>query len=184
MQFIFSTPVLIRHLWQLETLVFLHWCIILAVLLIKQRHRFVIAGLAFCQPVFSNFQPIQYLRARVRAYLQRGDIWVIPSSRLQLKQAIVFVLILKTFGFILLSLLYSLSLSLSLYLSHTLSLFLSLSAVSYTVSLLSTFFYFNLKWSRLLAYWNSLSEQPLNDLWLYWLQLWQRIQNMVLELIS
>ena len=26
MQFIFSTPVLIRHLWQLETSVFLHRC--------------------------------------------------------------------------------------------------------------------------------------------------------------
>jgi hypothetical protein len=24
----FSTPVLIRHLWQLETIVFLHWCLI------------------------------------------------------------------------------------------------------------------------------------------------------------
>ncbi len=26
--FIFSTPVLIRHLWQLKTIVFLHWCVI------------------------------------------------------------------------------------------------------------------------------------------------------------
>jgi hypothetical protein len=29
----FSTPVLIRHLWQLQTVVFLHWCLICAVLL-------------------------------------------------------------------------------------------------------------------------------------------------------
>ncbi len=28
-----STPVLIRHLWQLKTVVFLHWCVIHAVLL-------------------------------------------------------------------------------------------------------------------------------------------------------
>ncbi len=28
MLFIFSTPVLIRHLWQLKTVVFLHWCLI------------------------------------------------------------------------------------------------------------------------------------------------------------
>ncbi len=27
MLFIFSTPVLIRHLWQLKTVVFLHWCL-------------------------------------------------------------------------------------------------------------------------------------------------------------
>jgi len=26
MLFIFSTPVLIRHLWQLETVIVLHWC--------------------------------------------------------------------------------------------------------------------------------------------------------------
>ncbi len=29
----FLTPVLIRHLWQLKIVVFLHWCIIRAVLL-------------------------------------------------------------------------------------------------------------------------------------------------------
>jgi hypothetical protein len=29
----FSTPELIRHLWQLKTIVFLHWCLICAVLL-------------------------------------------------------------------------------------------------------------------------------------------------------
>ncbi len=28
MLFIFSTPVFIRHLWQLKTVVFLHWCLI------------------------------------------------------------------------------------------------------------------------------------------------------------
>ncbi len=31
MFFIFSTPVLIRHLWQLKTVVFLHWSLIHAV---------------------------------------------------------------------------------------------------------------------------------------------------------
>jgi len=33
MLLIFSTPVLIRHRWQLKTVVFLHWCLICAVLL-------------------------------------------------------------------------------------------------------------------------------------------------------
>ncbi len=33
MLFIFSTPVLIRHLWQLKTVFFLHWCLIRTVLL-------------------------------------------------------------------------------------------------------------------------------------------------------
>jgi hypothetical protein len=31
------TPVLIRHLWQLKTFVFLHWCIVCAVLLKEVR---------------------------------------------------------------------------------------------------------------------------------------------------
>ncbi len=33
MLFIFSTPMLIRHLWQLKTVVFLNWCLIHGVLL-------------------------------------------------------------------------------------------------------------------------------------------------------
>ncbi len=33
MLLIFSMPVLIRHLWQLKTFVFLHWCLINALLL-------------------------------------------------------------------------------------------------------------------------------------------------------
>jgi len=33
--FIFSTPVLIRHPWQLKTVVFLHWGLIRAVLLLQ-----------------------------------------------------------------------------------------------------------------------------------------------------
>ncbi len=32
----FLTPVLIRHLWQIKTVVFLHWCLIGAVLLVEQ----------------------------------------------------------------------------------------------------------------------------------------------------
>ncbi len=35
MCFIFSTPVLMRHLWQLKTIVFLHCCLICALLLIN-----------------------------------------------------------------------------------------------------------------------------------------------------
>jgi len=38
MLFIFSTPVLIRHLWRLETDVFLHWCLICSVLLLTSLY--------------------------------------------------------------------------------------------------------------------------------------------------
>jgi hypothetical protein len=34
MLFIFSTPVLIRHMWQLKKVVFLHWCLMCVVLLL------------------------------------------------------------------------------------------------------------------------------------------------------
>ncbi len=37
MLFIFSTPVLFRHLWLLKTVAFLHWCLICAVLLCNYK---------------------------------------------------------------------------------------------------------------------------------------------------
>jgi hypothetical protein len=37
----FSTPVLIRHLWQLKTVVFLHWFLILALLLLVNDQKFI-----------------------------------------------------------------------------------------------------------------------------------------------
>ncbi len=37
----FYTPVSIRHLWQLKTIVFLHWCLIWALLLIKNQENFL-----------------------------------------------------------------------------------------------------------------------------------------------
>ena len=35
MLFIFSMPVLVRHLWQLKTIIFLYWCLIRAVLFLS-----------------------------------------------------------------------------------------------------------------------------------------------------
>jgi hypothetical protein len=39
MFFIFSTPVLIKHLWQLKTIVFLHLCLVFAALLVVSDFR-------------------------------------------------------------------------------------------------------------------------------------------------
>jgi hypothetical protein len=39
MLLVFSTPVLIRHLWQLKTAVFLHWCLIRAILLQNLKRK-------------------------------------------------------------------------------------------------------------------------------------------------
>ncbi len=50
MLFNFSTPVLIRHLWQPKTVVFLHWCLICAVLLqftIVNRDVWIVVELKF-----------------------------------------------------------------------------------------------------------------------------------------
>ncbi len=41
MLFIFSTPMSIRHLWLLETVVFMHWCLTHVVLLYKTHFYFL-----------------------------------------------------------------------------------------------------------------------------------------------
>jgi len=63
MLFIFSVPVLIRHLWQLKTFVFLHWCLICTLLLkfndILQRLQkclLMIIISILCRSINSNFQ--------------------------------------------------------------------------------------------------------------------------------
>ncbi len=38
MLFTFSTTVLNRHLWQLKTVVFLHWCLICAILMLELQN--------------------------------------------------------------------------------------------------------------------------------------------------
>ncbi len=48
MQFIYSMPVLIRHLWQLKRAVFLHWCLICAVPFFKMFTQNAKLHLIFC----------------------------------------------------------------------------------------------------------------------------------------
>jgi hypothetical protein len=50
MLLIFSTPVLIRHLWQLKTVVFPHWCQICAVLFKSQSE------MSYHMTLISDFQ--------------------------------------------------------------------------------------------------------------------------------
>ncbi len=49
---VFSTPVLIRHLWQLKTVVFLHWCLIHVVLLFERKTRFFFIFYLFCNALY------------------------------------------------------------------------------------------------------------------------------------
>ncbi len=58
MQFIFSTPVLIRYLWQLMIFVFMHWYIISAVLL--QIHIAIVKNKRFQEPVSLYVMMIVY----------------------------------------------------------------------------------------------------------------------------
>jgi hypothetical protein len=46
MFFIFLAPVSIRHLWQLKTVVFLHWCLIFAVLLTQYNNTTIMLSVA------------------------------------------------------------------------------------------------------------------------------------------
>jgi len=59
MLFIFSIPVLIRHLWQLKTDAFLHWCIICTLLLWVTSPFFVVKSLVIRCIVkyFADFFP-------------------------------------------------------------------------------------------------------------------------------
>jgi hypothetical protein len=54
--FIFSTPVLIRHLWQLKAVVFLHWCLLHAVVLSKHVGELGI----FCSFFFASKKEIRF----------------------------------------------------------------------------------------------------------------------------
>jgi hypothetical protein len=57
MLLIYSTPVLIRHLWQLKTIIFLHWFLICPVLLVAtppKGQRQVQSRLRFCRRQRSN----------------------------------------------------------------------------------------------------------------------------------
>ncbi len=52
MLFIFSTPVLIRNLWQLKTVVFLHWCLIHAAALFEKKKYAVLSDTKLLIPAF------------------------------------------------------------------------------------------------------------------------------------
>jgi hypothetical protein len=52
MLLVFSTPVLIRHLWQLKTVVFLYWCLICAALLYNHRNLYSVIYAECCRYVF------------------------------------------------------------------------------------------------------------------------------------
>jgi hypothetical protein len=58
MKFILPTPVLIRHLWQLKTDVFLHWCLICAVPLHKTYQALLdlqcLPNFPFKDPTYRN----------------------------------------------------------------------------------------------------------------------------------
>ncbi len=56
---IFSTPVLIRHLWQLKIVVFLHWCLINALLLSLVTLLFVIP-LKWCPLLSMNYKNVLF----------------------------------------------------------------------------------------------------------------------------
>ncbi len=54
MLFIFSTPVLNRHLWHLKTVDFLHWCLMNAILLAKKPKATVVLVVASLAQATAN----------------------------------------------------------------------------------------------------------------------------------
>ncbi len=56
MLFIFSTPVLIRHLRQHKTVVFLHWCLLCAVVLIQHHSKLACLSPSVTSILVKNLQ--------------------------------------------------------------------------------------------------------------------------------
>ncbi len=85
----FSTPVLIRHLWQLNIVVFLHWCLIDTVLL-----------LGLCWPQEKKFKPksSKYLWLKVE-FKKCPDFedknWSVHQRQITLKVATKWVMMFK-----------------------------------------------------------------------------------------
>ncbi len=63
----FSKPVLIRHLWQLKTVVFLHWCLTRAALLGKISCQFLPTGGSMGPDVFCNIYPTKNSRIAINS---------------------------------------------------------------------------------------------------------------------
>ncbi len=74
MQFIFSTPVLIRYLWQLKTVVYLHWCPICAVLLYESTINLFHDHNKFCTVTNQRFCHSQSLPSQSHIWFQ----WQVP----------------------------------------------------------------------------------------------------------
>ncbi len=55
MLFIFSTPVLIRHLWQLKTVAFLHWCLICTFLLDSDANKTSFLRFVYTRDMYMAF---------------------------------------------------------------------------------------------------------------------------------
>ncbi len=56
---IFSSPMLIRHLWQLKTVVFMHRSLIPSVLLLDNKHLCLyLASIIIYKPPYGNFKII------------------------------------------------------------------------------------------------------------------------------
>ncbi len=87
MLFIFSTPVVIRRLWQLVNVVFLHWCLIGTVLLIARTFGLLnhnqlgsssgtVVELAPGHPKVKSSSPSlpPVVRNRVKSFTKRMDL--------------------------------------------------------------------------------------------------------------
>ncbi len=72
----FSTPLLIRHLWQLKTVGFLCWCLMHAVLLLLKKNLYFYHN---CQP-FMNWDTLRYYKSMKVTYKPRS-VLILDVSR-------------------------------------------------------------------------------------------------------
>ena len=72
MLFVFSTQVLIRHMWQLKTVVFLHWCLICALLLSMLKNIFYVRKCNKTQGCMKEAFKIYFTNFELKKYLHLG----------------------------------------------------------------------------------------------------------------
>jgi hypothetical protein len=87
MLFIFSIPVLIRHLWELKTVVFLHWCLLRRAVLLFVEQKLML-GCCFKAHLHhgENLAKLVHLKKTKKAF------WIFKTLKLNT----IFVIVKKS----------------------------------------------------------------------------------------
>ncbi len=78
MLLIFSTTVFIRHLWQLKKVVFLHWCLIRAVLNIQFMTKPTVLVNKIC--IFDHDRKIKTIKLSFLMFCKKHSVYLFSAA--------------------------------------------------------------------------------------------------------